>query len=121
MRSWSWTARSQGRPSCAISAASSAPADSAARSSRSRPGSVAVPTAASCRTHSARTSSGPTSGPTASSSVGSPASPGWWSHLPSGALAISEPAEATACRRMAWQRRRSWQRSTRTPARSRGG
>ncbi len=118
--SGSWTSTRHGTPAYVISAAASAPADSAATSSPSRVASAEAAIAASWRasSRSARRCSAVSSALKRAGSVGSPAAAG-----PSSASspASSRASTAGARRSRRWHSRRSWQRATRTPAASSGG
>ena len=117
----SWTSARHGKPAWVISAATSAPEDSAASSRASRPASAEAASAARCRSASAagsRRSAGSSSGKRAASV----AVTGWSRSQP----AVSSPVSSAWStngdrRRIACESRRSVQRSTRTPASSSAG
>ena len=112
-----WWSASHGTPAARASAATRAPADSAASSSRSRPGSPAAASAASCRASSRSTSSRSSRlGRSSSNRAGACSS-----SAANQSTSLARSAPGTAFVRIAWHSRRSWQRSTRTPAASSGG
>ncbi len=122
LSSRSWTSTRHGTPAYVISAATSAPADSAARSSPIRFASDDAATAASWRASStsARRCSAASSALKRVGCVagaGGPSRSQWAESSPSS----SRPSTAGARRSSRWHSRRSWQRSTRTPAASSNG
>ncbi len=117
----SWTSTRHGTPAYVISAATRAPADSAASSSPSRAASVDAATAASCRvsSRSARRCSAVSS---IENSAGSDGVLGRSRSQCSDCSPSSSRTSTAGARRSSWwPSRRSWQRSTRTPAASSGG
>src|SRR5690554_1478094 len=115
VRSRSWTSARHGNPAKFISAATNAPADSAA-SSRRMLGIVASCCLANSATGSRVTPSSSENRPSgaASACIG-------WSQASGAARARVESAVSAELRRIARHRRRSTQRSTRTPAWRSGG
>jgi len=129
------TSARHGRPSWPISAASSALADSAATSSRNRAGSVSAVIRARCSAYTAMSmSTVPAAAEDMSNSVPC-ASPGVAAGRGGGSGGTGAPVSLAqaAARLRGWPQRpawpsssasvssTSWQRSTRTPARSSGG
>ena len=117
----SWTSTRHGTPAYVISAAARAPDDSAASSSLSRTASLDASTAASCRaaSRSARRCSAVSS---IENRAGSDRALGPSRSQCSDCSPSSSRASTAGARRSRWwPSRRSWQRSTRTPAASSPG
>ncbi len=118
--SCSCTSRRHGRPTCRISAATSAPADSAASSRPMRAASPEPAIAPRCRANSATGSSACSA--TSNSAAGSADRTGVaMSQVSRGDCARAESAVSDEFLRIARHSRRSTHRSTLTPASRRGG